>query len=101
LHDGTGRLSRLVGRYAVLIVGLWILTAGVANLAVPQLERVVDSHARTFMPTDAPSSIAATHAAQLFGQIPSNNFIYVVLERDQRLTPSSCAHSSCPPWSRC
>ncbi len=80
-------LSRLVGRYAVLIVGLWIVAAGVTNVVVPQLERVVDSHARTFMPADAPSSIAASRAAQLFGQKPSNNFIYVVLERDQRLAP--------------
>ena len=80
-------LSRLTGRYAVLIVGLWVLAAGVANLAVPQLERVVDSHARSFMPARAPSAIAATRAAQLFGQTPSNNFVYVVLERNQQLAP--------------
>lgn len=80
-------LSRLTGRYAVLIVGLWVLAAGVANLAVPQLERVMDSHSRCFMPAHAPSAIAATRAAQLFGQTPSNNFIYVVLERNQQLTP--------------
>ncbi len=83
----TGMLSRLAGRYAVLIIGLWILAAAVGNLAVPQLERVVDSHARTFMPADAPSSVAASRAAQVFGERPSNNFIYVVLERDRRLTP--------------
>jgi putative drug exporter of the RND superfamily len=82
-----GMLARLTDRYAVLIVGLWVLAAGVANLEVPQLERVVDSHSRSFMPAGAPSSIAATRAAQLFGQTPSNNFIYVVLERNQRLTP--------------
>jgi putative drug exporter of the RND superfamily len=89
LHDGTGTLARLTGRYAVLIVGLWVLAAAAANLEVPQLERVVDSHSRSVMPAGAPSSIAATRAAQLFGQTPSNNFIYVVLERNQRLTPVS------------
>lgn len=82
-----GRLARLTTRYAILIVGLWILAAGVANLAVPQLERVVDSHARSFMPPGAPSAVAAARAAELFNQTPSNNFVYVVLERDQRLTP--------------
>nr|WP_207547834.1 RND family transporter [Mycobacterium mantenii] len=82
-----GRFARLTGRYAVLIVGLWILAAAVANVAVPQLERVVDSHARSFMPPGAPSAVAAARAAQLFDQTPSNNFVYVVLERDQRLTP--------------
>lgn len=80
-------LARLTGRYAILVVGLWVLAAGVANLAVPQLERVVDSHARSFMPAAAPSAVAAARAAQLFNQTPSNNFVYVVLERNQRLTP--------------
>ncbi|OBJ25837.1 RND family transporter [Mycobacterium colombiense] len=87
MHDRLGSAARLIGRYAVLIVGLWVLAAGVANVAVPQLERVVDSHARSFMPPGAPSAVAAARAAQLFNQTPSNNFVYVVLERDQRLTP--------------
>ncbi|OCB23900.1 hypothetical protein A5674_23560 [Mycobacterium malmoense] len=87
MHDGKGMLARLTGRYATLIVGLWVLAAAAANLAVPQLERVVDSHARPFMPTDAPSAVAAARAARLFDQTPSNNFVYVVLERSQKLTP--------------
>lgn len=73
-------------RYAVLVIGLWLLAAAVGNLAVPQLERVVDSHSRSFMPARAASSIAATRAARLFGQTPSNNFIFIVLERDTPLT---------------
>ncbi|OBA72078.1 hypothetical protein A5641_09100 [Mycobacterium sp. 1554424.7] len=87
MPDGAEKLSRLIARYAIPIVGLWVLAAAAANLAVPQLERIVDTHSRTFMPADAPSSIAASRAAQLFGQKPTNNFVYVVLERDQRLTP--------------
>ena len=73
-------------RVARLVIGLWVLAAAVGNLLVPQLERVVDSRARSFMPADAPSAIAATAAARLFDQTPSNNFIYVVLERNQPLT---------------
>jgi putative drug exporter of the RND superfamily len=80
-------MSRLTGRHAVLIVGLWVLAAAAANVAIPQLERVVDSHARSFMPPDAPSAIAAARAAELFGQKPSNNFVYVALERNQQLSP--------------
>lgn len=76
MHDRAGRLAGLPARYSVLILGLWVLTAAVANVSVPQLERVVDSHARAFMPTDAPSSVAASRAAQLFAQQPSNNFVY-------------------------
>ena len=39
------------------------------------------------MPPAAPSSSAATRAAQVFGEKPSNNFIYLVLERNTSLTP--------------
>ncbi|WP_232003601.1 efflux RND transporter permease subunit, partial [Mycobacterium sp. 1465703.0] len=88
MHDRMGSIARLTARYAVVIVGLWLLAAAIANLAVPQLERVVDAHARSFMPPGAPSAVAASRAAQLFNQTPSNNFVYVVLERDQRLTPT-------------
>lgn len=87
LHDRTRISSHRTGRYSLLIVGLWVAAAALGNSAVPQLERVIDSHARSFMPADAPSSIAASNAARLFGQPPSNNFIYLVLERNQRLTP--------------
>lgn len=85
MPDRPGILGRLTGRYALLVVALWVLAAAVANVAVPQLERVVDSHARSFMPPSAPSAVAAARAAQLFDQTPSNNFVYVVLERNQRL----------------
>lgn len=70
----------------MLVVGLWVLTAAAGNLAVPQLERVVQTHSRSFMPAHAPSSVAATRAAELFGQTPSNNFIFVVLDRNAPLT---------------
>ncbi|MDT5224620.1 MAG: putative drug exporter of the superfamily [Mycobacterium sp.] len=82
LRDENTRLSRS----AILVVGLWVVAAALGNVLVPQLERVIDTHARSFMPTDAPSSIAASRAAQLFAQIPSNNFVYLVLERKTPLS---------------
>lgn len=77
--------ARFVSRYAVWIVIVWLVGAGAANLAVPQLEHVVQSHSRAFLPADATSSIAASAAAELFGQSRSNNLNFVVLERDQPL----------------
>lgn len=85
MHDVAALLARLIGRYAVWIVVAWVLAAGAANLMVPQLERVVDLHSRPFMPTDAPSSVAALQAASLLDETPSNNLNYVVLERDRPL----------------
>jgi RND superfamily putative drug exporter len=81
------RAARFTGRWAALVVLGWIVAAGLANLAVPQLERVVASHSRSFMPIDVASVVAANRSAELFGDAPSNNLNYVVLERDQPLQP--------------
>ena len=77
--------ARLAGRYGAIVVLGWIVVAAAGNLAVPQLERVVASHARSFMPTDAASAVAAKRSAELFGDTPSNNLNYIVLERDRQL----------------
>src|SRR5580698_8987731 len=80
--------ARFVSRYGVIVVLGWIVVAAAGNLAVPQLERVVATHARSFMPMDAASAVAAKRSAELFGGAPSNNLDYVVLERDQPLRPA-------------
>ncbi len=80
------KLARFTSRYAIWIVTCWVAGAGIANLAVPQLEHVVKTHSRAFMPADSTSSISARGAAELLGEHPSNNLNYVVLERDQPLT---------------
>jgi putative drug exporter of the RND superfamily len=77
--------ARFTSRYAIWIVVVWLVGAGAANLAVPQLEHVVDGHSRSFLPADAASSEAASKAAELFGEAQSNNFNFIVLERDQPL----------------
>lgn len=78
-------LARFTIRYAIWVVVFWVVAAGAANLVIPQLERVVETHSRSFMPADAVSSRAAEQAAKLLGEQPSNNLNYVVLERDQSL----------------
>lgn len=85
MPDLLGPVSRVTQRWAAVVVLGWIAVAGLANLAVPQLERVVTSHSGSFMPADAANNIAAARSAQLFGDAPSNNLNYVVLERDQPL----------------
>lgn len=86
LHASRSTLAHLVGRYSIWIVAAWVACAGAANLAVPQLEQVVEQHAQSFMPATATSSVAARDAAVLLEETPSNNLDYLVLERDQPLT---------------
>ncbi|MCV7082317.1 MMPL family transporter, partial [Mycolicibacterium insubricum] len=60
----------------------WLIAAGLGNLAVPQLEHVVATHSRAFLPADAPSSVAAARSAQqMGGGGTGDNLNYVVLER--------------------
>lgn len=77
--------ARHIGRYAVAAIVGWLLVAGAANLAVPQLERVVETHVHSFLPTDSVSSVAARRSSELLGVTPSDNLTYVLLERDQPL----------------
>lgn len=75
-------------RYAWFIVLGWVLVAAVGNVLVPQLDVVAKQYAPAFMASQAPTVIAAEQAARAFGAPPSNNFVYVVLERDQPLGPA-------------
>lgn len=78
-------LARFVHRFAAAIVAFWVLLAAAANLAAPQLEKVVHDHSRSFFPADAPSSQAAVQMGQVFGDSHTNNAAYVVLEGEQPL----------------
>ena len=46
-------LARFVNRFAVAVVGFWVLLAAAANITVPQLEQVIHEHSRAFFPADA------------------------------------------------
>ena len=47
-------IARICSRFAVLIIGLWVLAAAAGNLLVPQVESTAHNHARGFLPADAP-----------------------------------------------
>lgn len=80
-------VARFVYRWAVAAVLSWVAVAGLANVAVPQLEGVVSAHSRSFLPATTLSQVAAERSAELFGISSGDNVNYVVLERDQPLQP--------------
>src|SRR5215470_6640778 len=85
LNDVAGKLARFTGRYAAWIVVVWLVGAAAATLTLPQLERVVETHSRAFIPADSASSITEQRAAEVLREPPYNNLNYLVLERDQPL----------------
>ncbi|MCV7193809.1 RND family transporter [Mycolicibacterium brumae] len=79
-------------RYAPLALICWLIAAGLGNALAPQLERVVETHSRAFMPDDAPSTAAAARSAELMGGGGGDNLNHLVLERDGGLTPDDRAY---------
>jgi RND superfamily putative drug exporter len=85
-------LARFVNRYAVGVVGIWLLLAAAANIAVPQLEHVIHEHSRSFFPADAASSVAAVRMGQVFGDSDTNNLAYLALVSNHPLGAAERAY---------
>ncbi|TMS53121.1 RND family transporter [Mycobacterium sp. DBP42] len=79
------KIGRTASRCALLVAGIWVMLAGVGNIAVPQLEHVVKEQSRAFFPSDSGATRAAQRMGTLFGDSDSNNIAYVVLEADRTL----------------
>jgi RND superfamily putative drug exporter len=75
-------IARFTHRYALWVIGAWILAAIVANIVAPQVEQVAAAHDQPFLPPGVQSSVAAQRSAAAFSQAPTDNVGYVVLERD-------------------
>ena len=78
-------MKHLVGRFALAVIGMWGLVAGIGNLAVPPLEQVIHEQSRAFFPSGAEASVAAVRMGEVFGDAHGNNVAYVVLEGDKDL----------------
>ncbi|QIS18921.1 RND family transporter [Nocardia terpenica] len=77
--------ARLLYLFAVPVIGVWLIAAGGLNLFVPQFEKVIEGHARSFLPDQASSVQAIAKMSNYFGGAGTNNFTYVLLEGDKPL----------------
>jgi putative drug exporter of the RND superfamily len=78
-------VARFCSRFAVLIIGLWLLAAAAGNLLVPQVENTAHNHARGFLPADAPVNLAGVQMDRQFHDGAGGNLNYLVLEGDHPL----------------
>ncbi|SON59025.1 putative transport protein MmpL2 [Mycobacterium simulans] len=78
-------LPRMIKRFAVPIVLLWVGLTAILNIAVPQLEVVGKAHSVSMSPKDAASIQAVRHVGQVFGEFDSDNAVTIVLEGEQQL----------------
>lgn len=84
-NSGTPVLPRMITRFAVPIVLLWVGLTAVVNLAIPQLEVVGKAHSVSLSPKDAAAVRASKHMGQVFHEFTSNSSVTIVLEADKPL----------------
>jgi RND superfamily putative drug exporter len=77
--------AKLLYGLAAPVVAGWLMLAVGLNLAVPQLETVVERHALSFLPDEASSVQALANMGKYFGQGGTNNFVAVLFEGDAPL----------------
>ncbi|MCV7409302.1 hypothetical protein AWC05_09690 [Mycobacterium florentinum] len=84
-NSGPPFLPRIIIRFAVPIVLLWVGLTAVVNLAIPQLEVVGKAHSVSLSPKDAAAVQAIKHVGQVFHEFESNSSVTIVLEGDKPL----------------
>lgn len=84
----TETLSAFVVRNSTLVIAGWIALVAGMNLAIPQIETVVQHDSTSFVPLDAPAVVGLQRMDQEFGNGKSASFVQVVAHRDGGLTAS-------------
>ncbi|SOJ55298.1 Siderophore exporter MmpL4 [Mycobacterium simulans] len=79
-------IARFIDRFALWIVGLWLVAAVVGNAMAPQLEALTAARDQPFAPAGTASWHALQQSAAAFSKPPTDNLGYVVLQRDGPLT---------------
>lgn len=80
------RIARSTSRHTAVVVVAWIVLAILGNVFIPQLETVVKTHSRSFLPVDAPSVVGAEKMGKYFHDSGSNNLGYIVFESSNKLS---------------
>ncbi|MGU3499632.1 MMPL family transporter [Mycobacterium sp. C31M] len=73
-----GKVSELCGRFAWVVIGLWVALVAVLNVAIPQLETTVANHSAPFMPADIRAAETLRQMSHEFG-VPESSAIGSVL----------------------
>lgn len=73
------RLTNLVVRWPLAVIGLWLAMAIALPLAVPSLGEMAQKHPLVILPGDAPSSVTAQKMTEAFKEPGSGNLLVIAL----------------------
>ncbi|MCV7424659.1 RND family transporter [Mycobacterium yunnanensis] len=82
------RLSGLVVRWPLAVIGVWLALAIALPLAVPSLGEMAQRHPLQILPADAPSSVTAQKMTAAFKEPGSDNLMVVALVNESGLVPA-------------
>jgi RND superfamily putative drug exporter len=81
------RLGRLIARRPWLVIGVWVVLAGVLSVTLPSLEDVSQRHPVDLLPADAPVLVATEKMARAFHEPESESIAVIVLSDARGLSP--------------
>ncbi|OMC52156.1 hypothetical protein A5747_22005 [Mycobacterium sp. IS-836] len=79
------RAARLIHRFSLPVILIWVGIAIVLSVAVPSLEKVEKEHSLSLNPSDAPAFQAMKRMGQDFKETNSDSVAMIVLEGQQPL----------------
>ncbi|HEY2499840.1 MAG TPA: RND family transporter [Mycobacterium sp.] len=79
------RAARMIRRFSLPVILVWVAIVVVLSIGVPSLEQVEKEHSLSLNPTDAPSFKAMTRMGQDFNETNSDSVAMIVLEGQQPL----------------
>ena len=82
------RLTALVVRWPLAVIGMWLALAIALPLSVPSLGEMAEKHPLVILPGDAPSSVTAQKMTDAFKEPGSGNLLVVALINEGGLTPA-------------
>lgn len=84
--DRLARVARFSIRHKVLVIGAWVVAAGVLAAVFPQLETVVKQQSVNLIPSDAPSLQTVERMGIAFGEQGSKTTVFVAVEEPTGLS---------------
>jgi len=82
------RLGRLIARWPWLVIGVWVVLAGVLSATMPSLEEVSQRHPVDLLPAAAPVLVATENMTKAFGEPESESIAVIVLSDAKGLSPA-------------
>ncbi len=82
------RLGGFIVRRPWVVIGIWVVVAGVLSLTMPSLEEMSQKHPVAILPSNAPVLVSTRQMNKAFHETGMQSIVVVVLSDDKGLSPA-------------